>query len=361
MLRAILIDVVHYTVSRAEAEVRLAELSELTRTYGGLVVVEVFQRRAAPDQNTYIGSGKVETLFETWPTHRAEVLIINGFLKPGVMDRLQEKFKPLKMEVWDRYDLILNIFEKHATTVEAKLQIELAKIRHLGPRMVGMSEQLGRQRGGTGTRGGAGEGNTEVMKRHWKEQERRIATKLEQLEQGRNLQRQNRRRQEIVTVALVGYTNAGKTSVLNKLTKKKELSANRLFATLDTRLGEWFIEGSPKKILISDTIGFIQDLPPALIKAFKSTLSEAIQADLLLLVIDGADHRLIEKLAVVEAILASLVPTNQPRLLLYNKSDLPNFTILADRPGIGFSTITGIGTDTLEQQVRALLFPSARL
>ncbi len=225
------------------------------------------------------------------------------------------------MKVWDRVDLILQIFEKHARTAEAKLEIELARLRHMGPRIFNMGAELGRQRGGTGTRGGAGEGNTEAMKRHLREQEKAILAKLEKCQNVRSEHQRNRARHDKKTVALVGYTNAGKTSLLNALGKRKEYAADKLFATLDTRVADVYIPALQGTVLLSDTIGFIQGLPPSLIKAFASTLSEAASADVLLHVVDISDPKHVEKMKVVDDILATIGLADKPRIVVFNKID----------------------------------------
>ncbi len=322
--KAILADVIHYTVPREEAEERMRELEELTKTYGGIAVVKTIQRRSKPDYQTFIGKGKVEEILADGKTLSADVLVINEILKPGQIYNLEEALRPIKMKVWDRIDLILHIFDRHATSAEAKLQIELARIRHMGPRIYNLGEQLGRQRGGTGTRGGAGESNTEAMKRHLKERERKTIERLKTYEGVRTEHRKNRSRSGFKTIALVGYTNSGKTALLNSLTKRKEYSANELFATLDTRVGELYLPEAQTSVLLSDTIGFIRGLPPELIQAFRSTLSEAVHADLLLHVIDSADPKIDEKKKVVEEILSALGLHDHPRVLVYNKSDLMN-------------------------------------
>lgn len=322
ILRAILADVVHFAIPKREAEARMAELEELTRTYGGLAVVKTIQRRAKPDYTTFLGQGKVQEIVDAKAEHQADVLVVNEILKPGQLFNLEEKLRPAKMKVWDRIDLILHIFDKHATSAEAKLQIDLARLRHMGPRIFNLGERLGRQRGGTGTRGGSGEGNTEAMKRHLREQERRIVDRLRAYEGQHTEQRKARTRKKFKTIAIVGYTNAGKTSLLNALTRRSEYVANKLFATLDTRVGELFVPGSDEKILLADTIGFIDGLPPQLIQAFRSTLSEALHADLLLQVVDASDPKLDEKMMVVDEILNGLGIGDTPRIIAYSKSDL---------------------------------------
>lgn len=319
--KAILADLVHFALPKQEAEDRMRELEELTHTYGGIAVVKTIQRRAKPDYRTFIGKGKVEELLTQGKSLGVDLLVVNEILKPQQLFNLEELLRPAKIEVWDRIDLILHIFDKHAKTAEAKLEIELASVRHMGPRIFNMSAELGRQRGGTGTRGGSGEGNTEAMKRHLRDREQSILSKLEKYQGVRNLHQENRRRNHKQMVALVGYTNAGKTSLLNALGKRKEYAADKLFATLDTRVADVYLPELKDTILLSDTIGFIQGLPPSLIRAFRSTLSEAAVADLLLHVIDVSDPKFGEKIAVVEQVLEAMGIADHPRLYVFNKID----------------------------------------
>lgn len=355
--KAVLADLIHFSADKREAEDRMTELEELVRTYGGAVVVKTIQRKAKPDYQTFIGKGRVEELIAESKELGADLFVVNHPLKPQQIFNLEELLRPAKMKVWDRIDLILNIFEKHASTAEAKLEIELARLRHMGPRIYNMSEELGRQRGGTGTRGGSGEGNTEAMKRHLRDQERAILKRLEKYQGVRDLQRERRARMGERTVALVGYTNAGKTSLLNALTKRKEYAANALFATLDTRVGTMYLPDLEGTALLSDTIGFIQGLPPSLIAAFRSTLSEALGADVLLHVIDAADDKRDEKIEVVDKILTELgVPENR-RLRVYNKIDaLGSMSFPVPKNVIAVSAVTGKGLDDLRRAI-ASRFP----
>ena len=350
----------------------MAELEELVRTYGGAVVVKSIQRKEKPDGRTFIGKGKVDEILIMAKELGATLLVVNHELKPSQIFHLEEELKPAKMRVWDRTDLILNIFEKHAKTTEAKLEIELARIRHMGPRIYDMGEQLGRQRGGTGTRGGSGEGNTEAMKRHLKEQERAILKKLETYQGVRDRQRERRDKMRQRTVALVGYTNAGKTSLLNVLTNRKELAANILFATLDTRVGTMFLPALQSDAslettydsgtaLLSDTIGFIQGLPPELLAAFRSTLSEAISADVLLHVIDAADDKREEKIAIVEDILKKLGVTDTPIIRVFNKIDaVPQGFAHLDSSVVAVSAKTGEGLEHLRDEIAQIFSPTKK-
>lgn len=360
--RAILADVIHFSVPKAEALYRMRELEELTRTYGGIAVVQTIQRRAVPDYRTFLGKGKVEEILANAKEWGANLLVLNAVLKPGQLFHLEEALRPVGVKVWDRIDLILHIFEKHATSAEAKLEIELARIRHMGPRIFNMGAQLGRQRGGTGTRGGSGEGNTEAMKRHLREQERRILDKLTQYESLRKEQQKNRTRRGQKTVALVGYTNAGKTSLLAALTKRKEKGENKLFATLDTRVGECFLPSTQECVLISDTIGFIEGLPPELIKAFTSTLSEAVNADMLLHVVDVSDPERERKMKVVAEILGTLGAEEVPLRVVMNKADLltakeKKMAEQGEMGGIAVSSMKKEGLEKLREEIARVLSP----
>lgn len=330
--KAILIDVIDRKTSKEKALSRLTELENLVNTYGGIVVIKTIQKKDLPDYETYIGKGKVEEILEQGRQSHADIVIINNLLKARQIYKLNEIFRKAKvpMKAWDRVDLILKIFDKHAQSTQAKLQIELASIRHMGPRIFGMGIELSRQAGAMGVRAGAGESNIEIMKRHLQDQELNIMKKLKHYEVIDEGHRLRRRRQNFKTVAIVGYTNAGKSSLLRALTGKDVYVADKLFATLDTRIGKLYVPHQSHsseykggtEILISDTIGFIQDLPPSLIQAFKSTLAEAIDADLILHVIDINDPEIHEKIEVVEEILKQLGLSDKPKIYGFNKVDL---------------------------------------
>lgn len=336
----------------------MIELDSLTKTYGGITVVKLLQKRSTPDYQTYIGSGKVEEIIALARRDNVQLLIVNNLLKPKQMFTLGEKLRPHKVAVWDRVDLILKIFQAHAKTAEAKLQIKLAAIHHMGPRIFGMGMELMQQAGGTGTRGGAGETNIEIMKRHLAEQERQFKRQLEDAARTRGLHRKRRTRLGLSTASVVGYTNAGKSSLVNALTHKGALVADALFATLDTRVGKLWLPELQRNILLSDTIGFIQDLPPNLIAAFRSTLDETVHAELLLHVIDASDPYLEEKINDVNDILTHLNVATTPTIYVFNKIDLVKklhrkklLRLYAEHTPVFISCQTGEGLTELTTQL----------
>ena len=317
--KVILIDIIDPRSSKAAALKSMAELENLVNTFGGFVIIKRVQKKQVPNYKTYIGSGKLEEILADAKENKASMIILNNMLKPRQIFNVQWKIGK-EIQVWDRIDLILKIFEKHATSSEAKLQIELAALQHMGPRIFGMGMELSGQGAGIGTRG-KGETNTEIMKRHLAKQEKKIFEKLEKLKKQQEGQRNRRKRQGLKTIAIVGYTNAGKSQLMHSLTQKNIKVKDELFATLETRIGQLFLPGSQEICLISDTIGFIQKLPPDLIDAFRSTLDEAIHADILLHVIDYSDKERLKKIQVVQEILQELGVESTPCIFVCNKID----------------------------------------
>ncbi len=337
--RVFLVDIVEKSTKLEILADRMKELKNLVETYGGIVILDEYQKKDTPDPKTYIWSGKLDEIIEQMIAEKADLLIVGNALKPAQIYQLNEKLRliseerklPVKMEAWDRIDLILKIFEKHATSGESRLQIELAAIKHMWPRIYRMgldlSKQWGSASGGGGwTSRGSGETNTEVMKRHLKEKIRKIEKKLEEYVRTRALHRETRRKRGMPTIGIVGYTNAGKSSLLNALTRKGVLAEDKLFATLNSNVGNLYIITDPimgqgKEILLNDTIGFIRDLPPKLIKSFSSTLEDSIESDMLLHVIDASDPYVEERIQVVNQILSD-IGAHQPQILVFNKIDL---------------------------------------
>lgn len=311
---------------RAEKEnvVRMGEeLESLIATFGGVIVDRVIQKLDKPDHTTYIGKGKVSEVMEKVKERAADVVVLNAMAKPGQVHALKKNFQKVnpKIEVWDRVDLILHIFEKHAKTTEAKLQIQLARMKYMGPRIYGMGYIMSRQGGGIGT-SGVGETNTELMKRHWRSEVKKVGDQLEKISKNKKDQLEQRKRSGFKTVSIVGYTNAGKSSLFNALCGKDVLVEDVLFATLDNSVGKFYSPELKKEILLTDTIGFIRNLPPRLIQAFNATLTESLHSDLLLHVIDIADAESDYKIRVVNEILHDLGRDTKDAIYVFNKSDL---------------------------------------
>lgn len=314
---------------RKQMEDRMIELENLVNTYGWVVIVKHIQNKSVPDYNTFIGEGRLDEIIEEMQREWANILILWNILKAQQIYKINEKLRPIWAKAWDRVDLILKIFEKNAHSAEAKLQIELAAIKHMWPRIFGMGMELSKQWGWVGTRG-KWETNTEIMKRHLAKKERAIREQLDHFAKVREQHRQWRKRKGMQTIWVVGYTNAGKSTLTNALTKKWVLAEDKLFATLGTSVGKMFIEAQyneqtwayipPREILINDTIGFIRELPPKLIDAFKSTLEDSIESDVLLHVIDASDYKFHLKIDVVEEILESIW-AKQSQIYVFNKID----------------------------------------
>ncbi|MBP9779819.1 GTPase HflX [Candidatus Gracilibacteria bacterium] len=335
-MKTIIVDVAPPGLTDVELDHRMDELESLVSTYGGVTIVKRVQKKLTPDYKTFLGSGKLDEIMEIGHELGAELLIIGNIMKPAQVWNVNEYLRRAKstIQAWDRIDLILKIFALHAISPESKLQIELASIKHMGPRIYGMGMELSRQGGGSRNAKGQGETNTEIMKRHLKEKEEDIYFKLKTYERTRSLHRESRKRKGLKTFGIVGYTNAGKSSLFNILTKKGVLAEDKLFATLGTSVGKVWIENdsqiddtystySPQgnDILINDTIGFIRDLPPTLIQAFTSTLEDSIESDILFHVIDASDLWIDEKIEIVEETLRQ-IGAKQPRWYIFNKIDL---------------------------------------
>lgn len=358
-IRILLVYLARPKISRSEMEQDITELWQLTETLGNATITDIITQHGSITPATYIGTGKVTEVAEYLTTHPTDIVLLNEHIKPSQKFLLTKSFWDVNKNiiVWDRVDLILAIFSKHAKTTEANLQIDLARMHNMGPRIFGMGMELSRQGGGIGTRG-LGETNTELMERHWKREIKKVRDALDKLTKTRETQMEHRRNLGIRTVSIVGYTNAGKTSLFNLLTHKKHLVENALFATLDSTVGEVYLSSLGQKIVVTDTIGFISNLPPALIEAFTSTLLESVHADVILHVIDANDRRMSEKIEVVNNILDQLKISANKEVLVFNKVDeiTPEakeklLAAYKDAPYVLVSAKTGEGLEELTDKI----------
>lgn len=291
------------------------------------VVSLITQKLLHPEAGTYLGSGKVKELAEEARKHQVTYCIFEGNLSPAQLKNIQ---KEVDAEVWDRTTLILEIFSRRAKTKEARLQVESAYLQYMLPRLSGMWQHLGRQSGGSGSKSNKGIGETqlELDRRQIKQRMAELSKELDVISKTRTTQRQGRMKGNLPRVALVGYTNAGKSTLLNKMLElngseedKKVFQKDMLFATLDTSIRHIYVEGN-KDFLLSDTVGFIENLPHQLIKAFRSTLEEAIHANLILVVLDASDEYYRQHKKVTEDTLKELSADEIPRIYVMNKADL---------------------------------------
>ena len=295
----------------------LLELEALVETAGGVAVARVLQNRHAPDAHSFIGEGKAQEVKELVQNLGATMAIFDNELSPGQIRALEEL---LEVTVLDRSALILDIFAQRAKTKEGRLQVELAQYQYLLPRLSGMGKSLSRQGGGIGTRG-PGETKLESDRRHIRERIARLEQELEQVRQVRAVQRERRMKNSVPVAAIVGYTNAGKSTLLNQLTGAGISAQNRLFDTLDTT-SRLLTVSDNLDVILSDTVGFIANLPHHLGDAFRSTLEELEYADVLIHVIDAADPKREDHIQVVEKLISQLAKPGTPVIHCYNKADL---------------------------------------
>lgn len=326
-----------------DAESSIRELEELVKTADGQTEAVIIQRRPKPDSVTYIGTGKLEQAREICENDEIDLVICDTELTP-TQERNLERI--LKTRVIDRTVLILDIFAKNAKSGEGKLQVELAQLKYALPRLSGQGTSLSRLGGGIGTRG-PGETKLESDKRHIRRKIHTLEERLEELSKRRERYRQRRQKDGTVTAAVVGYTNAGKSTLLNTLTNAGVLTEDKLFATLDpTARALRLPDGS--EITLIDTVGFISRLPHFLVEAFKSTLEEATNADIIIIVADASDEECEEQLKVTKEVLKQLGSENKPIITVYNKCDIANAYLLpADKNTVKISALKDIGTETL--------------
>jgi GTP-binding protein HflX len=356
--------------SAADADASLAELAALAETAGSEVLEGLIQRRDKPDASTYIGSGKAQELRDVVVATGADTVICDGELSPAQLTALE---KAVKVKVIDRTALILDIFAQHATSREGKAQVALAQMEYMLPRLRGWGESMSRQAGGRagGSGGGVGlrgpgETKIETDRRRIRERMSKLRRDIKAMKKVRDTQRSRRLGSDMASIAIVGYTNAGKSSLLNALTGAGVLVENALFATLEptTRRGEF---GDGRPFVLTDTVGFVRHLPTQLVEAFRSTLEEVVDADLLVHVVDGSDAHPLAQIdavrQVINEVLAERDSQPPPELVVVNKIDAADGLTLAQLrralPGAVFvSAHTGDGLDQLQRRMAQLVTPT---
>ena len=338
-----------------DAERSLEELARLAETAGSVVVDGVMQRRDRPDPATYIGSGKAKELRAIVVANAADTVICDGELSPGQLRQLEDV---VKVKVVDRTWLILDIFAQHARSREGKAQVSLAQMQYLLPRLRGWGESLSRQAGGMGGGGtggvgtrGPGETKIETDRRRINASMAKLRREIKEMKTARDTQRRDRKRHGVPSVVIAGYTNAGKSSLLNQLTGAGVLVEDALFATLDPTVRK-AITPSGREMTVTDTVGFVRHLPHQLVEAFRSTLEEVADADLIVHVVDGSDDEPESQLTAVRAVLADIGAQDVPELVVVNKSDSAESDVMArllrrEPHSVAVSARTGEGIDKL--------------
>lgn len=343
----------------------LDELALLAESAGDDPVARVIARRKAPDAALFVGSGKADEIKALVLGHRAHTVLFDQALSPAQQRNLE---RHLGVPVADRTALILEIFATRAKSHEGKLQVELARLQYLSTRLVRRWSHLERQSGGIGMRGGPGEAQIELDRRMIADRIKSVKERLVKVKRQRSTQRRARDRNGNFSVSLVGYTNAGKSTLFNALVKARAYAADQLFATLDTTTRSMYLEEAGRSVSLSDTVGFIRDLPHRLVEAFQATLQEATEADLLLHVVDAASPLLDEQMTEVDRVLAEIGADGIPQILVFNKQDLLEDTqrprVASDwleLPGgvrvqrVFVSAHTGEGLDVLRREITATM------
>ena len=342
--------IVQLDFGQPDLDDQLEEVRLLTESAGAVVVAEIGGRRHSPDPKTYAGKGKVQEVGAMLAAGEADLVIFNHELSPAQERNLERE---LKCRVIDRTSLILDIFALRAASAEGKLQVELAQLEHLSTRLVRGWTHLERQQGGIGMRG-PGETQLETDRRLLGKRVKLLKERLEKLSRQRGVQRKARMRGDVLNVSLVGYTNAGKSTVFNAMTHAGVFAADQLFATLDTTSRKLWIEGAGN-IVISDTVGFIRELPHSLVDAFHATLEAAVDADILLHIVDSASHARDEQVYQVNEVLDEIGAGRMRQVVVWNKIDLTEAEPGIDRDEYGniarvrVSAITGEGLVMLRE------------
>ena len=353
--KAVLVSVFFKGEDERENEASLGELEQLLKTAGGEVYGVMTQSRETPDVRTYIGEGKVEELKEICENNEIPLVVFDRELSPSQIRNLEKELENVR--VIDRTMLILDIFALHAVSGEGKLQVELAQLKYTIPRLSGKGAELSRLGGGIGTRG-PGESKLESDKRHLKHRIAALEAQAEELRKNRSTMRRQRDRSGIFKLAIAGYTNAGKSTLLNLLTDAGILAENKLFATLDPTTRKFELP-SGEEILLTDTVGFIRNLPTHLVKAFRSTLDEVAYCDALLLIVDASDPEYKNQIAVTQELLGDLEAGSKPVIYVFNKMDnaCEDFRPCApaDSTYVTISAKTGDGIESLKEAMEAVV------
>lgn len=357
-MRAVLVALETRGVTHEEVEKSLDEVERLLDTAGGEVFARVIQVKDSPDVRTVVGSGKVKEIGDLCLANNIELVVFDGELSPSQIRNLEEGIGgEREIRVIDRSMLILDIFALHAVTGEGKLQVELAQLKYTAPRLQGKGVEMSRLGGGIGTRG-PGESKLESDRRHMKRRIAALEEELRELDKNRTTMRAARDRSGIAKVAIVGYTNAGKSTLLNYLTDAGILAEDKLFATLDPTTRKFQLP-SGENVLLTDTVGFIRKLPHHLIKAFKSTLDEAVFADILLILIDASDNECESQLAVTDNLIKELGASGKPTLYVFNKCDkaleLPTLANVERENVFYISAKTGEGIDGMTAKLEEIV------
>ena len=364
--RAVLVSL---DIGRAsKTDERAGEAARLVESAGSRVVEVIRGRRDRPDPATFAGKGKVEEIGLALVEHKADILVFDRQLSPGQVRNIEKALvaQVPGIRVFDRTDVILDIFGQRAQTSEGKLQVELARLEHLYTRLVKGWTHLERQRGSLGKTGGPGEKQIELDRRMIGEQVKKLKERIRKVGKVRDTQRAGRTRSGILRVALVGYTNAGKSTLFNRITGAEAYVADQLFATLDTTTRRVYL-AADASIALSDTVGFIRDLPHTLVDSFKATLEETIQADLLLHVVDRANEQYQEQIDAVNKVLDEIGAAGVPQVLVYNQIDrVPGLEpeIVRDSHGkmlnIKVSAFTGAGIEALREALAEAVRDASR-
>ena len=368
-VRAVLAAIITPEMSAEKSDASLDELERLLETAGGEVSAIVTQSRLKPDTAMYLGKGKIDELAELVKSSGVKLVIFDGELTPSQIRNIEDELGGAGVQVIDRSMLILEIFAEHARTAEGKLQVEIAMLRYTAPRLTGHGNEMSRLGGGGGGGGGArrgsGESKLEIDRRNVKSRIAALTEELEKLEGNRYVMRSQREKAGVPNIAIAGYTNAGKSTLLNHLTGAGILAEDKLFATLDPTTRKLKMEGG-REVLFTDTVGFIRNLPHHLVKAFKSTLDEVRYADAVLVIADASDPQIEAQLKVTRGLLSELGAEKKPVIYALNKcdrlegevfiSDLKDYCTISAKTGEGVDELLNRLTATLDSSRKTLKF-----